>query len=119
MPPALPRRARLLIIGLIAVVAGSAEPLARPSRAADTPAQDASIEGALIGAKPLGEGAVNAYAKGEATLLLLPKLAFERPFLCPLLLVGARAEPPEARGSRGWRRDSLGWLEPWSAERLS
>ncbi len=65
MPLALPRRARLLIIGLIVVVAGSAEPLSRPARAADTPGQDASIEGALIGAKPLGEGVVNAYARAK------------------------------------------------------
>jgi len=48
---------------------------------AKQPAAPATIEAALSGAKQTGEGVVEAYTKGDNTLLVLPKQAFERLFL--------------------------------------
>lgn len=67
-----PFAAALFAIGLLA---GSL-----PLRAQTAPPTN-TIEKALEGAKKVGEGVVAAYSKGDATLLVLPKTAFERLFL--------------------------------------
>lgn len=71
--------AHCLVVGSASLAV--AQTAAKKSQPAAKKTQPATIEGSLKGAKKIGDGVVSAYSKGGKTLLVLPKVAFERLFL--------------------------------------